>query len=167
MLGTTPCSSPRQRWSHSITAQLLDARQLAGFACQAMIADSRHPTRPGEIRTGRGNRPSFMARQMVECEREVTSMTSLSRMKRSSLLTVVTLFDRHVEGPAINVHSRCVSLRDAAALMLCLHGVALSGGGVGEVRTPRHCSFTGARRRQYPMVRLKPFAPGELPNAPS
>lgn len=31
-----------------------------------------------------------MARQMVECERDVTSITSLSRMKRSSLLTLAT-----------------------------------------------------------------------------
>ena len=59
-----------------------------GFSCQAMIADSRHPTRPGEMRTGLGNRPSFMARQRVECERDVTSMTSLSLMKQSSLLTL-------------------------------------------------------------------------------
>jgi hypothetical protein len=66
----------------------LTGHHSAGFSCQAMIADSRHPTRPGEMRTGLGNRPSFMARQMVECERDVTSITSLSRMKRSSLLTL-------------------------------------------------------------------------------
>ena len=59
-----------------------------GFSCQAMIADSRHPTRPGEMRTGLGNCPLFITRQRVVREREVTSSTSLSRMKRSSLLTL-------------------------------------------------------------------------------
>lgn len=53
-----------------------------------MIADSLHPTRPGEINTGRGNRPSFIARHRVECESVVISMTSFSRIKRSSLLTL-------------------------------------------------------------------------------
>ena len=59
-----------------------------GFSCQAMIADSRHPTRPGEMRTGLGNCPFFITRQRVVREREVASSTSLSRMKRSSLLTL-------------------------------------------------------------------------------
>jgi hypothetical protein len=60
----------------------------AGFCCQAMIADSRHPTRPGEMRTGLGNCPLFIIRQRVVRESEVASSTSLSRMKRSSLLTL-------------------------------------------------------------------------------
>ncbi len=60
----------------------------AGLSCQAMIADSRHPTRPGEIRTGLGNCPLLITRQRVVREKEVTSSTSLSRMKRSSLLTL-------------------------------------------------------------------------------
>ena len=76
----------RRRSEAAYTA--LTGHHSTGFFCQAMIAGSRHPTRPGEIRTGLGNRPSFMARQRVECERDVTSMTSLSLMKRSSLLTL-------------------------------------------------------------------------------
>lgn len=76
----------RRRSEAAYTA--LTGHHSTGFSYQAMIADSRHPTRPGEMRTCLGNRPSFMARQRVECERDVTSMTSLSLMKRSSLLTL-------------------------------------------------------------------------------
>ena len=66
----------------------LTGHHSAGFSCQAMIADSRHPTRPGEMRTGLGSCPFFITRQRVVREREVASSTSLSRMKRSSLLTL-------------------------------------------------------------------------------
>lgn len=66
----------------------LTGHHSAGFSCQAIIADSRHPTRPGEMRTGLGNCPFFITRQRVVREREVASSTSLSRMKRSSLLTL-------------------------------------------------------------------------------
>ena len=60
---------------------------FVGFFCQAIMADSLHPTRPGEITIGRGNSPTFIDRQIVECESDVTSTTSFSGINRSNLLT--------------------------------------------------------------------------------
>lgn len=60
---------------------------FCGSCCQLAIEDSRQPTRPGEMATALGNFPCLITRQRVVLDREVTSSTSLSRMKRSNLLT--------------------------------------------------------------------------------
>lgn len=64
-----------------------DDVHFCGSCCQLAIEDSRHPTRPGEMATALGNFPSLMTLQRVVLDRDVTSRTSLSRMKRSNLLT--------------------------------------------------------------------------------
>lgn len=62
--------------------------QFSGLACQAAIADSRHPTLPAEITTDFGNRPRLISRQSVVLENEVTPNTSFSFKKRSSFRMV-------------------------------------------------------------------------------
>lgn len=65
---------------------------FCGSCCQLAIEDSRQPTRPGEMATALGNFPCLITRQRVVLDREVTSSTSLSRMKRSNLLTLAPLY---------------------------------------------------------------------------
>lgn len=68
-----------------------DDVHFCGSCCQFAIEDSRQPTRPGEMATALGNFPCLITRQRVVLESDVTSSTSFSRIKRSSLLTFFSL----------------------------------------------------------------------------
>lgn len=93
-VATQACSQRRAEISEAAYAASIgsDDVHFCGSCCQLAIDDSRQPTRPGEMATALGNFPCLITRQRVVLEREVTSSTSLSRMKRSNLLTLAPLY---------------------------------------------------------------------------
>jgi hypothetical protein len=80
------CNSSSHTSSRAFISQGIHS---VGFFCHAIIADSRQPTRPGEISTGLGDFPFFVARHVVEWDSEVSLTTSLCIKKRSSLVTII------------------------------------------------------------------------------
>ena len=86
---TQACGQCRAEMSEAAYAASIgsDDAHFCGSCCQLAIEDSRQPTRPGEMATALGNFPCLITRQRVVLDRDVTSRTSLSRMKRSNLLT--------------------------------------------------------------------------------
>lgn len=104
-VATSACSQRRAEISEAAYAASIgsDDVHFCGSCCQFAIEDSRQPTRPGDIATALGNFPCLITRQRVVLESDVTSSTSFSRMKRSSLLT---LFSLHRGVPAVPAQIR-------------------------------------------------------------